>query len=228
MPVLPVHVDRIWIKSGTISPRTCEILERYQLIDFRLYAITDRRKCHPTRLLDQVQRLLDLGVSAVQLREKDLAESEFRQLTESVLRLTRDYQTKVFVNSHLELARQTGVDGVHLPARLVDLIGTAKVNELLVGSSAHSLAEAQQQEKIGADFVTFSPIFPTQSKPGHVIGVESMAQVCQKLEIPVFALGGVKPNHIAPCLQAGAHGVAVMSGMMATKQVIKSYMEEFE
>ncbi len=205
-----------------------EILERSQLIDFQLYAITDRRKCHPTRLLDQVQRLLDLGVPAIQLREKDLAESEFRQLTESVLRLTRGYQTKVFVNSHLELARQTGVDGVHLPARLIDLIGKAKVNELLVGSSAHSLAEAQQQEKIGADFVTFSPIFPTQSKPGHVIGVECMIQVCQKLEIPVFALGGVKPNRIASCLQAGAHGVAVMSGMMATKQVIKSYMEEFE
>ena len=205
-----------------------EILGRYQLIDFLLYAITDRRRCHPTPLLDQVQRLLDLGVSAVQLREKDLPESEFWQLTESVLRLARDYQTKVFVNSHLELACQTGVDGVHLPTRLVDLIGKAKTNELLVGSSAHSLAEAQQQEKIGADFVTFSPIFPTPSKPGHVIGVESLAQVCQKLEIPVFALGGVKTNHITTCLQAGAHGVAVMSGMMSTKQVIKSYMEGFE
>ncbi|MDP7279084.1 MAG: thiamine phosphate synthase [Candidatus Poribacteria bacterium] len=205
-----------------------EILGRYQLIDFRLYVITDRRRCHPTPLLDQVQRLLDLGVSAVQLREKDLPESEFRQLTESVLRLANDYQTKVFVNSHLELARQTGVDGVHLPTKLVDLIGKAKANELLVGSSAHSLAEAQQQERMGADFVTFSPIFPTPSKPGHVIGVESLAQVCQKLEIPVFALGGVKTNHITTCLQAGAHGVAVMSGMMSTKQVIKSYMEGFK
>ena len=202
------------------------------MLDFKLYAITDRHRCAPTPLADVVSELLDAGVTAIQLREKDLGNTELIQLARPIARLCRNYEAKLFINTNTHIALEVGAAGVHLPASAVsvDTVKTQSGDRLYVGCSVHSLDTAQKRKAEGADFVTYSPIYPTTSKPGYgpAVGITSLATVAEHVNLPVFALGGITPARVAECLAAGAFGVAVMSGVMsatsAGKQV-KRYLD---
>ena len=194
------------------------------MLDFKLYAITDRRRCATTPLVNVVSELLDAGVTAIQLREKDLDDTELLQLAQPIAELCRNYEAKLFINtSDKVLQRSTisiaGAAGIHLPAD-AEPVGTVKAqsdNNLYVGCSVHGLDAAQKREAEGADFVTYSPIYPTASKPGYgpAVGIDGLAELAEQVNLPIFALGGITPTRVAECLEAGAFGVAVMSGMMS-------------
>ena len=195
------------------------------MIDFKLYAITDRHQCAPTPLVDVVSELLDAGVTAIQLREKDLDDTKLLQLAQPIAELCRNYEAKLFINtSDKVLQRSTmsiaGAAGVHLPAdaESVRIVKAQTEDNLCVGCSVHSLNAAEKRETEGADFVTYSPIYPTASKPGYgpAVGIEGLAKVVENVKLPVFALGGVTPARVTECLAAGAFGVAVMSGVMVS------------
>ncbi len=202
-------------------------------LSFRLYAITDRGLCTPRTLYDTIHDLLDVGVSAIQLREKDLSDTEYIKLAEPLCKLCHTYSAQLFINSRIEIAIEIGAAGLHLPG---DSASVEKVIEetnhrFIIGSSVHALAEAKQRETEGADFITYSPIYPTLSKPGYgpAVGVEGLRNVTAGINIPVFALGGITPERIAECLDAGAYGVAVMSGVMSPEsgaQQAKAYLRQ--
>ena len=189
------------------------------MIDFKLYVITDRHRCAPTSLADVVSELLDVGVNAIQLREKDLDDTELIQLAQPITELCRNYKAKLFINTSTRIAREVGAAGVHLPANAesVEMVKARTDNKLYVGCSVHSLDAAQKRETEGADFVTYSPIYPTASKPGYgpVVGVKCLGEVAEAVKMPVFALGGITSDRVDECVAAGAFGVAVMSGVMS-------------
>ncbi len=203
-----------------------------QPLRFKLYAITDRRLCAPRTLHDTIHNLLDVGVSAIQLREKDLSDAEYIKLAESLCKLCHTYSAQLFINSRIEIAMEVGADGLHLPG---DSASIEKVIEqtngcFIIGSSVHTLTEAKQRETEGADFITYSPIYPTLSKPdyGPTVGVEGLRNITEGVNIPVFALGGITPERVSECCDAGAYGVAVMSGVMSPEngaQQAKLYLQ---
>ena len=204
------------------------------MIDFRLYAITDRHQCAPTPLTEVISELLDNGVTAIQLREKDLSNSELIRLAQPIAELCRNYKAKLFINTDTRVARNVGADGVHLPANSESArsVKGQVGDDFYVGCSVHSIDAAQKRESEGADFLTYSPIYPTASKPGYgpAVGVESLAKVVAHVQLPVFALGGITPARVTECLAAGAFGVAVMSGVMSPKnagQRSKRYLKAF-
>jgi thiamine-phosphate pyrophosphorylase len=190
-------------------------------IHFKLYVITDRTLCAPRPLYDVLHELLDHGVHALQLREKNLSDSEFMRLAQPIAKLCRAYSAQLFINSRLKLAVDLGAAGVHLPENSgsVDALRRASEKRLLIGCSVHTLDAAKKREEEGADFVTYSPIFLTASKPGYgpAVGVENLGVVARAVNCPVFALGGVTPMRVSACIGAGAHGVAVMSGILSPK-----------
>ena len=203
------------------------------MIPFKLYVITDRACCSPRPLHDVIHNLLDAGVTAVQLREKDLSDADFVKLGIPIAALCRTYAAKIFINSRIAIANELGADGVHLPA------GSTPVNEvrqrtdsrLIIGCSIHSRGEARARELEGADFLTYSPIYPTESKPGYgpAVGLENLRKVAACVKIPVFALGGVTPEQVPACIGAGAYGVAAMSGVMSAEtgvQNAKAYLRQ--
>ena len=101
-----------------------------------------------------------------------------------------------------------------------------------IGCSVHTFDAAAKREAEGADFLTYSPIYPTASKPGYgpAVGVENLAKLVGRVKLPVFALGGITPTRVSECLAAGAFGVAVMSGVMSPKDAgkqAKRYLEFF-
>ena len=204
------------------------------MIDFRLYIITDRKNCAPTPLADVVSELLDAGVTAIQLREKDLNNTELRQLAQPIAELCRNYKAKLFINTSTRVTREVGAAGVHLPANTesVKTVKTQTDENLYVGCSVHSLDAAHKREAEGADFVTYSPIYRTASKPGYgpVVGVERLAEMVESVKLPVFALGGITPDRVDECLAAGAFGVAVMSGVMSPAnagELARRYLDFF-
>ena len=223
MPKKTVH--RRTAETATNPPPT-------RPLHFKLYAITDRGLCAPRTLYDTIHDLLDVGVSAIQLREKDLSDAEYIKLADSLCKLCHAYSAQLFINSRIEIATEIGADGLHLPG---DSASVEKVIEetnrrLIIGVSVHTLTEAKQREMEGADFITYSPIYPMPSKPdyGPAIGVEGLRKVTEKINIPVFALGGITPERVSECLDAGAHGVAVMSGVMSPEdgtQKAKVYLQ---
>ena len=201
------------------------------MIDFKLYAITDRRLCKPKLIQDYVASLLDTGVRAIQLREKDLSDTELRSVAVSINHICKAYSAKLFINSNIGVATDVGVDGVHLPESLLDTIQKAKARNLLVGCSVHDLDVAQKMQVAGANFVTYSPIYPTMSKPNPAVGLKSLRRIVGALDIPVFALGGITPSKVPECLNSGAFGVAAMSSVMSYETGIdqaKNYLKQIE
>ncbi|MEE3193588.1 MAG: thiamine phosphate synthase [Candidatus Poribacteria bacterium] len=201
------------------------------MIDFKLYAITDRRLCKPKLIQDYVASLLDTGVRAIQLREKDLSDTELRSVAVPINHICKVYSAKLFINSNINIATDVGVDGVHLPESLLDTIQKAKARNLLVGCSVHDLDVAQKMQVAGANFVTYSPIYPTMSKPNPAVGLKSLRRIVGALDIPVFALGGITPSKVPECLNSGAFGVAAMSSVMSYETGIdqaKNYLKQIE
>lgn len=192
------------------------------MINFKLYAITDRHRCAPTPLVDVISELLDAGITAFQLREKDLSETELMKLAQPIAELCHNYEAKLFINTHTGVASDIGAAGIHLPAN-IESVGsvkeTARGDTFYIGCSVHSFDAAKRREVEGADFLTYSPIYPTESKPGYgpAVGTASLAEVVEGVKLPVFALGGITPDRVHECLAAGVFGVAVMSGVMLPK-----------
>ena len=204
------------------------------MIDFRLYAITDRHQCASTPLTEVIAELLDVGVTAIQLREKDLNVGELTRLAQPIAELCRNYKAKFFINTNVNVAYNVGAMGVHLPANSASVVSVkAQVDgDFYVGCSVHSFDAAEKREAEGADFLTYSPIYPTASKPGYgpAVGLENLREMTSRVKLPVFALGGITPARTTECLTAGAFGVAVMSGVMSPENAggrAKRYLKAF-
>lgn len=189
-------------------------------VDFRVYLITDRKAMAPGGdLPGTVERALEGGVRAVQLREKDLSGKELFLLAEKLREITARYGARLLVNDRADVARAVGADGVHLgvlsipPREARRLLGP----RAFVGCSTHTVKELREAEEGGADFVTFGPVYATPSKVpfGPPVGVSALAEACGKARIPVFALGGVGPGNVGEVARAGSFGIALISGIVA-------------
>ncbi|MBT5469719.1 MAG: thiamine phosphate synthase, partial [Nitrospina sp.] len=182
----------------------------------KVYVITDRKLLPEGKFLDGVESALKGGVRAIQLREKDLSPAETLNLAREVRRLTKKYQARLFVNDRVDIALMAEADGVHLTESSVSVEEVkSRFPQLLVGVSTHSLESAKRAEVGGADFVTFSPIFDTPSKRGYGTpqGLDLLKEVTEEVQIPVLALGGIKRQNVASVQEAGAYGIALISGI---------------
>ncbi|MDD2319431.1 MAG: thiamine phosphate synthase [Geobacteraceae bacterium] len=189
------------------------------LVDFSLYLITDRQQVPGGDLCAAVEGALRGGVRAVQLREKDLSGRELYQLACRLKESTARYGAKLFINDRLDIALAAGADGVHLGENSLPLPRARQLagGRMLVGVSCHDRERALKAQEHGADFITFSPIYYTPSKApyGEPVGTERLAEACRLLRIPVFALGGIKQETVREVLDHGAHGIALISAILA-------------
>lgn len=189
------------------------------MVDFSLYLVTDRHQTRGRPLTEMVEACLKSGVRGVQLREKDLPIKELFAMALELRGLTHQHGAKLLINDRVDIALGVRADGVHLPQEGIPPSAVRKLvgPDLLIGASTHSLAEARDAETEGADFVVLGPVFETPSKLryGPPVGIEALRQVARELSIPVFAIGGIDAGRVPEVLGAGAHGVAVISALLA-------------
>jgi len=188
------------------------------VIDFSLYLITDRHQTGGRPLLEVVEAALSGGVRAVQLREKDLPTTELYDLAWELRALTARYDARLLINERIDVALAVEADGVHLGINSLPVTAARRIApELLIGYSSHAVGEAAAALAKGADFVTFGPVFPTPSKAayGQPLGLAALAEACERLRGPIFALGGVKQANLAQITASGCYRVALISDVLA-------------
>jgi thiamine-phosphate pyrophosphorylase len=199
-------------------------------VDFDLYLITDRKliadRC---TLTAAVKEALKGGVKAVQLREKDMGTRDLLKLAYKMRKLTAEHSARLFINDRFDIALAVHADGVHLTQNSMpaEAVRRAVKKKLLIGVSTHSMKEARDAEKGGADFITLGPVYRTSSKVkyGAPIGLDALGKICGKIKIPVFALGGIKSSRIKKVREAGAHGAAMISEILRAGNIRKKSEE---
>ena len=184
----------------------------------RLLVLTDRTLCSGS-LVDTVAVAVDHGARVVVLREKDLPEAERADLALSLRRVLDPVDGLLIVAA-------PGGTAVHLAA--ADPFPSPRPS--LVGRSCHGASELAAADDEGCDYVTLSPVYLTPSKPGYgpALGPAGLASLTASTRSPVFALGGVTPDRVAPCLAAGAYGVAVMGAIMRDPPLAAAYLSTVE
>jgi thiamine-phosphate pyrophosphorylase len=186
--------------------------------------VTDRRSLAgvpalTTELqLQKIEQAAKAGVDWIQIREKDLPPRQLAKLTEQAILRAGD-GSAVLVNDRVDVAIATGASGVHLgehslpPMEVRKLISQRLVGrKFLLGASVHSLEGAVEAEQAEADYVIFGPVYSTPSKAGFgpPQGIRRLREVCQRLTIPVLAIGGITLENVGDVMAAGAAGIAAI------------------
>lgn len=148
----------------------------------------------------------------IQIREKDLDTQALCDLAGLAVARARGTATQIVINDRLDIALALGASGVHLGHHSLPPLAVRPIvpKDFLVGVSCHSLDEALAAEADGADYLLLGPIFETPSKRafGFPLGEGKLREVASKVKLPILALGGITPERISLCRQAGASGIA--------------------
>jgi thiamine-phosphate pyrophosphorylase len=185
------------------------------LPDPPLLVISDRSQAR-LPLLEVAAAAFKGGCHWFSLREKNLPATERRALLAELVSIGRAYGAAVMAHDDLDAIIAAGAGGVHLPSGADPAAARERLPHGLIGASAHGTAEAAALIGSGADYVTISPVFPTDSKPGYgpALGLNGLAKAVALANGPVVALAGITPANAAACMVVGAAGIAVMGEVM--------------
>jgi thiamine-phosphate diphosphorylase len=181
-----------------------------------LMLITDRSRLHGRELEEAVSQAVDGGVTCVQLREKDLAAGELYELA-LTLRAVIQGRALLIINDRVDIACETGADGVHLPERGLPVAVARRMagDGCIIGRSVHSIDAALDAQRTGADYLLAGSVYETSSHPGRLpAGIDFVRALADAAHIPVLAVGGVTPERVPAAIDAGAAGIAVIGAIM--------------
>jgi thiamine-phosphate pyrophosphorylase len=168
--------------------------------------------------------MIDGGVDLIQLRGKQKSIDELVNLAAEVHQITRRSSVSLIVNDHAEIATKVPVEGVHV-GQSDDSVAIARQKagrKLIVGKSTHSLEQARAAQNEGADYIGFGPIFATPTKPDYKpIGLTEIKQVHADVSLQIFCIGGIKIDNLKQVIAAGAHRVAIVSGLLKAVDIAK-------
>jgi thiamine-phosphate diphosphorylase len=149
---------------------------------------------------------------AVQVRTRSEPPERATELARQARSATEDARVPVLLNGSSEQALELAYEGVHWPEALIP--DRAEDVDLLRGASVHSPEAAARAEQAGADFLVAGTVFDAGSKPVTGGGVEALRRMASATHLPVLAIGGVTPQRVATCIEAGAAGVAVVTSVL--------------
>ena len=185
--------------------------------DFKIIAVSNRKLCERA-FTEQIERVCQIKPEAIILREKDLSEEEYKILAERIMEICTQYQVRCILHTFWKTAAYLGCTSIHLPmAELRKLPEKEKKQFKEIGTSVHSLEEAEEAVNLGATYLTAGHIYATNCKKGvPPRGLEFLKEVCSKVKLPVYAIGGIRftQEQWEELKQAGAKGGCIMSGMM--------------
>lgn len=192
--------------------------KRYML----LYAVTDRAWTGKQTLYEQVEAALKGGVTCVQLREKELDETAFLQEAKELCALCRRYGVPFLVNDNVEIAIACGADGIHVgqedmaAGEVRRRVGDA----MLLGVSVHTVEEARRAVRNGADYLGLGAVFPTSTKTDvDQMTNETLRAICDAVDVPVVAIGGINRGNLLKLSGSGVDGVALVSAIFSAEDI---------
>ena len=187
-----------------------------------LYAVTDRAWVGKQSLYQQVESALKGGATCVQLREKELDEKTFYEEAVAISALCRQYGVPFFINDNVEIAVKCHADGIHVGQ---EDMAAAQVRQrvgdgMMIGVSVHSVEEALEAVKNGADCLGVGAMFSTSTKTDiNVLSKETLRDICAAVDIPVVAIGGIHKSNLSQLAGTGVDGVALVSAIFAADDI---------
>jgi len=220
--LLPIHSAEMEFKKIRFQTYSLEKEVEMRLrnvYNFTLYVITDSTLMGEN-FEKKIQEVIYNGATAIQLREKNSSTLHFLKKA-LMLKKIIGRKTLFIVNDRVDIAMACQADGVHLGQEDLPVPVARQImgENKIIGVSTHSVKEAQQAEKEGANYVAIGPIFPTQTKPDSASpkGVSIISEVKIRVNIPVVAIGGINKENAGEVLKAGADGIAVISAIFKSE-----------
>lgn len=189
-----------------------------------LYAVTDRAWVGKQTLYQQVEDALKGGVTCVQLREKELSDDDFLAEAMEISALCKQYHVPFFINDNVQVAIQCKADGVHVGQEdmTVSDVRQKVGNDMMIGVSVHSVEEAIEAVEHGADCLGVGAMFTTSTKTDvDILSKDVLHNICQAVDVPVVAIGGINRSNISQLAGTGVDGVALVSAIFAAEDIEK-------
>ena len=188
----------------------------------RLYLVTNRYQDSLESFLEKVETACRSGVTIVQLREKNLTTNQYYQLAKEVKEITDSYQVPLIIDDRLDVCLAVDAAGLHigddeLPVSVArQVLGPEKI----LGVTAKTVKRALEAEEGGANYLGTGAIFPTTTKENAPITlISTLKTICQRVAIPVVAIGGLTSENIDQLIGTGIAGVAVVRDLMQAEDI---------
>ena len=188
----------------------------------RLYLVTNRYQDSLESFLEKVETACRSGVTIVQLREKNLTTNQYYQLAKQVQKITDAYQVPLIIDDRLDVCLAVDAAGLHigddeLPVSVArQVLGPDKI----LGVTAKTVKRALEAEEGGANYLGTGAIFPTTTKENAPITlISTLKTICQRVAIPVVAIGGLTSENIDQLIGTGIAGVAVVRDLMQAEDI---------
>jgi thiamine-phosphate pyrophosphorylase len=196
---------------------------RRRLLPSPLYAILDPSQTKGRPAIKILTHLLNGGAKIIQLRAKEMTSNEIYRLATEARELASRAGCLLILNDRVDIAVAGQANGVHLGQEDVPLVVARRLmgNEKLIGISTHDLAQAQEAEKGGADYIGFGPIFGTATKETGYSprGTALLKEIRKAVKIPIVAIGGITEQNVTEVWNAGADSAAIISDIMGAENV---------
>jgi thiamine-phosphate pyrophosphorylase len=199
-----------------------ELKRRFQ--ESKLYCFSPGNLCGNRDPLEIVEKELKGGADVIQLREKHRPKKEIIEIGFYIKALTSKYNALFIVNDDLDVALILDADGLHLGQEDIPIeYARSFMKDKLIGISTHSLEQAKDAIKRGADYIGFGPIFETSTKEKKekVVGLEALRKLSSFCPIPYVAIGGIGLNNINTVLSYGCKRVAIISDIINSPDIEK-------
>ena len=193
--------------------------------DMLLYGITDRAWLNGRSLSEVVEESLKGGVTILQIREKNLSNDEFLEEAKKIKELCKLYKVPLIINDNVRIAKEIDADGVHLGQGDMEITKAREIlgRDKIIGITAKTVEQAVTAEKNGADYLGSGAIYATGTKSdAKRLSVESLKEICDSVDIPVVAIGGLTYDNIDILEGSGIDGIAVVSAIYASADIRKS------
>ena len=164
------------------------------------------------RTLERLESALASGLRLIQVRDKGWPPAQRLWLAEAVVRIAHSHGALVMINDDADIARRVGADGLHLSSAALAACAE-RPDFAWVGASCHNTDDIARAGRLNLDYALLGPVLPTPTHPDAPgLGWERFAATLAGNTLPVFALGGMRPEMLADAQQHGAHGIALMRG----------------
>lgn len=216
-PAAAQAVERLRYEGYEIAPRVERGIRAGERRQWRLCLLTTIEACRVPWQRTLVEAIAG-GVDCVQVREKSMDDRSLLEHVRRVIALARPAGVSVVVNDRVDVALAVHADGVHLGQGDLPLEAARRIagRSLLLGSSAHDLAEADAAVAAGADVVGLGCMFPSHTKPGLDLAGPAFLQAFRERHgsVPHLAIGGIDAENVSRLADAGARGIAVSSAIL--------------
>ena len=189
-------------------------VQRFNAVD--LYPVTSEELSAGRSDVEVLEAVIAGGARIVQLRDKRSSMLRLYEKARQFRELTQAHDVLLIINDHVDIAIAIDADGVHLGQDDLPLpVARQMVPDKIIGRSTHSLAQAQEAVREGADYINIGPIYPTGTKDGlHTfLGPEAIAGIASQIDLPFTVMGGIKLTNVEELLDAGAQRIAVVTAI---------------